>query len=1066
MVKKITKFSLSALLLATSVWAFAEGKSPVVTLKDNSTITWAEFVKAWNNPATVTGTVDPTSAAAVAWTDANTTLTTAKEELKQAKTAQGEAQQTLDDYNDALGVANGKVTSAEERQSTAATELTTAQTNYTNGNNAYNKAIGDLSKAQEEMTTLEKSLATAQASVTDLNNKIKTKYTDVIAAKQATIDANNDTNIPAAKKEAARYKGLMDALTDYAPVDWLVEAETEANAFNKAYEDYMEWRGDHSDDDGNLLENATYDGTTKYIYIQFVTNTKNVKKFNVSFNDYYKNESGWTPLDMEGFRNQYLLNDNLANYGNATTWTVYYYFGPDSNNQMAKISTIKNKTYDELLDLIPPFLSGLETQDGYYQKDKKVVKPGSQALYEQYEGSYNEYSAQVETLTSQNETLQGEIAELEANEKNDPLQTQLTTANNNVTSIEGQIKTLQGKIDGYKATRDKYLATSDDKGNNYIGANNEVVSYLDYLSYLQAQAQAEKTAADEAVTSATKEQTIAQNNVNTATTALNKAKSDVATAQIAVNNAQANVNSANIAYEAAQKEANAAATAAAQDKYTEITLPAASVIDATEPITQNYTGTIYANGSIFNVNITPTEDNTQTSLFKAFSGHVDDAAINGTFASNLLNATFADVARWDGDGKIYNESGTPTEFNSSELEDAFGAFGYALRNNKYYGVNFQTGKIVAATAAPSKVLNLTIYDVPANLESDTPVTSQKYVQLKEKGSTEMVVFADNAAANFALPVNRFAQSATSDAKNLGLTNVYYGTNNTCENVVIVDKITVDGKQASPDFYSPAEIQAENISYDRTFKAGNNTVCLPFTLSYSYSTDISAICNYDQVTPEKFWFTKINETNTLQANTPALLIIKEGSEGVKFENVRATIGKTNAKQLVSDSGNSTDSKSYGTFKQVSRGQFNGESNANFVYGLAGDKFQAAAAGANFPAFRMVVGTVASAASAPSTKSFGGSNFIEERGIGIVDEYGNDITGELVGINDVKADNATAFEVAGGQGEIMFAADHNYGKVEIYSIDGKVAAVANVVEGNTSVRVQKGIYIVNGKKVLVK
>ena len=89
----------------------------------------------------------------------------------------------------------------------------------------------------------------------------------------------------------------------------------------------------------------------------------------------------------------------------------------------------------------------------------------------------------------------------------------------------------------------------------------------------------------------------------------------------------------------------------------------------------------------------------------------------------------------------------------------------------------------------------------------------------------------------------------------------------------------------------------------------------------------------------------------------------------------------------------------------------------------------------------------------------------RGIGIVDEKGVEITGDLSGIGSVNAD-ASSLTIAGGQGEIIITSDADYGKVEIYAVDGKLAAVANVIVGTTTVDVQKGLYIVMGKKVLVK
>ena len=278
-------------------------------------------------------------------------------------------------------------------------------------------------------------------------------------------------------------------------------------------------------------------------------------------------------------------------------------------------------------------------------------------------------------------------------------------------------------------------------------------------------------------------------------------------------------------------------------------------------------------------------------------------------------------------------------------------------------------------------------------------------------------------------------------------NVIYpdaNSNLVCDNVVITDREA---------FFCPKEIKAKNLSYTREFKAGNNTVCLPFALSKELNSSISYICTYDSEEDGTFWFT--SKATGVAANTPVLLVTKEACS-LDLTDVNIPVGITPDDQKVKGSG-ANGSLSYGVFKLTARDEILGAANGEKVYGLSGDKFQPATQSANFPSFRMVLcsATKANAASAAP------------RQIRVRDEQGREINigGGTSAIEEVSAD-APAFSVKGGVGEIIIISESNYGKVEVYALDGRVAAIADVTEGTTSVNVQHGLYIVMGKKVIVK
>lgn len=350
-----------------------------------------------------------------------------------------------------------------------------------------------------------------------------------------------------------------------------------------------------------------------------------------------------------------------------------------------------------------------------------------------------------------------------------------------------------------------------------------------------------------------------------------------------------------------------------------------------------------------------------------------------------------------------------------------------------FGVDFDNNKLVNRnTDKTSIVYNITIYN--------TPTTSiQKYVQVK---GGKLV---DATQTEVPMPINRFAKSETADLH--GIANVYFADENkTCEKVVITDR---------EEFYCPEDIYAETVDYVRKFTAGMNSVCLPFELTKDLHADITGLCTFDKETTDKFWF-KLKES-AIPANTPVLLLVEEGKSIDKLDLNNITIKKTES-QIVMDEGDEDDpSKCYGLFKLAGREEFKGgASEAYKVYGLTTNgKFSPAGPDTKFPAFRLAL---YSDSAQPST--------IAPRSIGIVDEKGVEITDDLLsGVESVSA-NASALDITTGVGEINITTEADYGMVEVYSIDGQVAAMADVKAGTTTVNVQTGIYIVMGKKVMVK
>lgn len=479
-----------------------------------------------------------------------------------------------------------------------------------------------------------------------------------------------------------------------------------------------------------------------------------------------------------------------------------------------------------------------------------------------------------------------------------------------------------------------------------------------------------------------------------------------------VTEAETALDNANKAY----KEAEAAAAAEGLANYKDVTLNA----DVTAyTVLNSFDGTINGSGHI----ITLAEGTPQ--LITTFGGTLIDVAVNGTLSkANATMAAFRSVASWNGtSGAFYNVDGV----KSDNL--TIGALGFAAR--EHFGVDFNAKTIVPSVDATKVVYNVTVYE-PG--ENKTPV--QMYVQVKDSKLT-----AENGqVVNLE---NLFAKSETNDLE--GVDNVFFN-DGTCKKVVITDR---------KKFYCPQAINAEVVEYNRTFNQGYNSVCLPFALSSSANENIQILSRYDKETKDKFWFKKVAEE--IPANTPMLLVATNEFSLEPLSNVQ--IAATPKAQIIEDEGDAEEiSKAYGVFKIATRDEFKGgASEAHKVYGLtaAEGTFSPAVEEARFPAFRMVIWS--------NEENSAGSQ--RARKIAIVDEKGVEITD--ITTSAINTPETVEFEITTAPGEIIIASEADLDQVAVYSMDGKLAAVVDVKAGiAATVDVQPGLYVVMGKKVMVK
>lgn len=509
-------------------------------------------------------------------------------------------------------------------------------------------------------------------------------------------------------------------------------------------------------------------------------------------------------------------------------------------------------------------------------------------------------------------------------------------------------------------------------------------------------------------------------------TAAQKAKeaadAALATAKETVSEKKADVVTRKSELDAAKKaydDAVAAGKTTALENYKTVTLT--GDVTANTAI-KDYDGTIHGEGHVI------TLGEGVTSLFGTFRGTMGNAAVNGEIFSAQNGSSFSNVAYWvktKNGGSFYNKNNVSKDVNGS-----LGELGFVARD--YFGVDFDNNAL-AGLNDNSKVYGITVY------EPDSSV--HHYVQTRAN-----CMFYTESKKELAIPENRFAKSETLDLKGMGYTNLIF-SDGTCEEAVIKDRKI---------FYCPEDITADKVTFDRQFTAGNNAVCLPFELNYTLNSNIEALCKYDKETSVKFWFKKVE--SPIFANTPVLLVAKEA---FRLENLTdIAIKKTDSSQIVMDEGDTEDpSKAYGLFKTAGREEFQGgASEAHKVYGLKPDgKFSPASDKATFPAFRMVL---------YSNLAQESGELAAPRRIGILDEKGVEITDDLTtGVESVSSETS-GLSVAAGSGEIIITSDADYGRVAVYTLDGRVATVAEVMAGTTTVSIESGVYIVMGKKVLVK
>lgn len=960
---KKLKFALPALLLAASVSVYADEEAAVVSLNNNAgTVTWSQFVGVLNGNIKVVG--DTTKLPE----DDRLALGTAINAVNNAEKNLADIKAEGSSYQKAISEASGNLEEAKSTQSEEAKKVSAAKT-------AYDDAQSSLTTEQDNLTNLENDRKKYESLISGVNSQ-KQEYTEHITNLTAELTPLVAQTIT---KEIKTIK------------PWLKSAIDNEASFAGNYSTYYKGAKAYKSYTVNQLAAAKL-YPNSYIYCNIIYEEDREEYYlELSFTEL---PNGVTCVDLFNVDSNTTFPQNLSNdtwYKLSVALLDYYILEPQyySTNTTPILYTMESVD----VYLGPEYPNAA----GYFNVP---WTPASKlaSIFSSITSPLDALSSKEEYVTTTYEQSNPNQARIdEINEEISDWKSKTADANK---VLAGYNKILNG-VHGDAVTEDN---PETDGILDNIEKTNATINTLKQTTIPSL-----KKAWDDAV-EALKPYDDAVNSAQNALTQANKALTDAEAA------AQAQIDNATAALATARQTAQTAANTMARNNYNTVELE--GDVTVTTPIA-SFSGTIFGKDHIVTVP-------TGSYMFNTFTGSLSELAINGnTFRSTNSNASFTNVARWNGtSGILYGESATPTNFTS------LGELGFEARNK--FGVDF------AANQLATKGTNTIVYKVTVK-----EVGAADVAQFVTVNTDNEFVSAKNTTG-FTLPDNVFALSQTTDLK--GIANVYY-PDNTCDNVVIKDRV---------NFYAPATIQAANVELVRNFTAGSNSVCLPFAVKASDFPANTYVCTYDREEENRFWFTKV--AGDIPANMPMLIYASKAGQ-VNFSNI--TIKQTPEDQFVKDEGSESEAGcAYGTFKGVMAREFRGEFEKQQYYGLtkSGNFEYAGNEDQVFPAFRTVIYSAIAKTQTEEAKA-------APRRVAIRDERGVDITDIVTGVANATAASSD-LEIAGGNGMIRITSEADYGMVDIYSIDGKLVTVANVTEGTTTVEVQHGIYIVMGKKVMVK
>lgn len=434
------------------------------------------------------------------------------------------------------------------------------------------------------------------------------------------------------------------------------------------------------------------------------------------------------------------------------------------------------------------------------------------------------------------------------------------------------------------------------------------------------------------------------------------------------------------------------------------------------------------------------------SLVGSNKGYISNiGVVNGKIAATNNNSIKISFETIDKNSyKIYDAAG------NESIAPISGELGYKVRN--YFGVTINEN----GTCSDLEFKNADNIVYKAEwTKANTKTASTFYANIKD-GKLSYNPAADKKNTFVYVQDMDIDADAFTNENNIVVDGI-------CQNAVFVD----DAAEGDDGWvYIPYAFNAKNLTYERTFGAkALATVCLPFETPSSYFEEmgLEKIMQFSDVDlkTNTYWFQY--QDGSMNANEPYVLKFKNSGANIPnggkifqdLKNINVAATGDIDRYEIAPTRPGTGAEFLGVFvstnsSMLARGGYK-------LYGFGDGVFRPMKISETVKcqAFRTYVKTPVSSSLAPE------ASFT----IGELDEMGNVVNGgNTTGINTTVAD-ANAFNVKGGNGAVIVTTGKAQ-KVSIYTVGGSLVKASNIEAGTVTIPVGSGVYIVNGKKVVVK
>ena len=452
------------------------------------------------------------------------------------------------------------------------------------------------------------------------------------------------------------------------------------------------------------------------------------------------------------------------------------------------------------------------------------------------------------------------------------------------------------------------------------------------------------------------------------------------------------------------------------NKYKKIIITSAISTDA---YIEDFAGDLIGNGYTVSVS------NANSALIGTSAGTVSGLCVSGAKIATTNNGTYSNcVAVYNGITGFVGNSGTTYTSLAKLASVMSGTFGLDMTN---------TNSLLVPVTQNNKVYEVSYYALSSKNTKQT-----KYLNVRN-GSLVGTTKPTLAANEFLIIESENTNTDITEQNVIELASAGY----VCNNCYLTDAL---------EFYSPVKFVAAKLNYTRTFSADVwSSLVLPFDANATVLNKIgvSRVNEFGSFDNGNVTFVAASEIKAYQP-----YIIKTVSSGAVFANIE---------NAVFEKSPSTDLHNLGSngyfYGNLSTRQTVPVLSNNGVYRVYGfnSKNQMARGSetAYFSTFRCYL--------LAKESEFTSSSANSKVRVQFLDKYGDVIDSDATtDIDIVKSNNIS---VVGGNNEIIVNSD-KVQSVSVYTTNGKLVQVADIAEGENVISVNPGMYIVNGKKVIVK